>query len=79
MKIKSVADLVEMAGGLTETAKMLGTSPQNVLHWRKRNKLPAHMVERHQRVLLRKGYELPTRLWLAPPRKAATEAGENAS
>lgn len=67
MQIKSVAQLVDAAGGPGALARLLATSPQNVVNWRNRDKLPSHLMPRQKRLLEKCGYDLPMRLWLRAP------------
>lgn len=71
MQVNSVAQLVEAAGGVSALARLLKTSPQNVINWRGRNKLPSHLMPVQRRVLARRGYVLPVSLWLRGPKKTA--------
>lgn len=78
MQIRSVAELVEKIGGLSATARLLKTSPQNVLNWRGRDKLPSHLMLQQKRILARCGYALPDRMWLRPPVMASARRGGRA-
>jgi hypothetical protein len=50
-RIATVSELIEHFGGLTPLARLVGTSPQMVVHWRRKNYIPAHHYKRHMRVL----------------------------
>jgi hypothetical protein len=50
-RIKTIPDLIAHFGGLTSVAPILGTSPQNVVHWRTGGYIPAHHYKRHKRLL----------------------------
>jgi DNA-binding transcriptional regulator YiaG len=73
MRINSVSQLVDKAGGSSALARLLKTSPQNVNNWRERNKLPSHLMLQQRRVLERCGYRLPVTLWLRSPARSSSQ------
>ena len=49
--IRTVDDLIAYFGGLTPMASVLGTSPQQVVHWRRKGYIPAISYKVHRRRL----------------------------
>jgi hypothetical protein len=50
VKVTSVTELVTQLGGPKAASKVLGTTPQNVVNWKAKGKIPArlHIVHRQR-------------------------------
>lgn len=61
--IDTVDALIDRFGGLTETGKFFGVSPQVVWRWKKRGKLPARSFLTQRRQLDERGVAASVALW----------------
>jgi hypothetical protein len=62
-QIASVEKLIEELGGPSATAKLLGTSPQNVVNWRNAKKIPARFHRAHKAKLRERRITVSDDLW----------------
>lgn len=77
--VLTVDQLVEQLGGTIKAAEELGTYAQQVTHWKKKGRIPAHLYLAHNRALSRLGVDAPVTIWGfrgAKPRRSRAEAAE---
>ena len=73
-QISSVAELVKAFDGPTAIAKVLKTTPQNVVNWRKARRIPARLHRAHKELLARAGIDALDSLWgFIPVRQLAVK------
>jgi hypothetical protein len=62
-RVTTVADLIRTLGGQAAAARLFDTTPQNVDHWRRKGRIPAHHYVAHQKRLAECGIDAPITLW----------------
>jgi hypothetical protein len=62
-RVTTVADLIKALDGQAAAARLFGTTPQNVDHWRRKGRIPAHHFLPQRKALAGKGIEAPVTLW----------------
>jgi hypothetical protein len=63
MRITSVREAIEILGGPTATARMVGRSPQSAVNWRAANRFPANTILILKDELAKRKAEAPSSLW----------------
>jgi hypothetical protein len=85
--IRTVPELIAHFGGLTRMAIVLRTSPQNIVHWRTKGRIPAvfYKVHRKQLEAANRDLKVSDDLWgfrdpaqLSSPRRRASSKQEAA-
>lgn len=61
--VATVRDLIDLLGGPSATALVLGTTPQAVVNWRTRGQLPTKRHFVHREILKRRSIIAPPSLW----------------
>lgn len=72
-RIASVKELVRILGGPTDAAEVFGTTPQNIIHWQVKDRIPAKFY-RHRDALVGRQIEVPLSLWGFVEPMSPTEA-----
>jgi hypothetical protein len=63
MRITSVAEAIEILGGPTATARMVGRRAQSAVNWRAANRFPANTILILKDELAKRKAEAPSALW----------------
>lgn len=61
--VETVQELINHFGGPNATAAVFNTTPQAVINWRTRDRLPTTMHFVHRPILRRHGINAPPSLW----------------